>query len=369
MNMTTCKPLKSMLIFIVSMFIILNQKISLASITYKSIIDVYGTNDFTAEDIRKSFGKDFQKITDYIKSSQNFFYDKENVKLSNLKEKIKKGINNLGDFAYVNIDPVIYPDRNDVYFTIDVVNKKDVNRLNVFFPKPTKSLPDPDGLIIAWQEYEKAAIAKLAQRKISYTLNLNDCPAFHCLFGFGDPDLKKYQNIFDEKVPKNKEKLVEILRNDKDDDKRATAAFLLAHIKDGNELLNIMIPSIHDSNVNVRNNAMRVMGMTLITFKKENFPIDEIVKVLDYPARTDRNKAMVILQSLSLQPYYAKYIREYAADKIIIQLKMLQPNVHLPAYDILKRISNQKYAERDYSAWELWERSVSKNKITSIAIQ
>jgi hypothetical protein len=35
-------------------------------------------------------------------------------------------------------------------------------------------------------------------------------------------------------------------------------------------------------------------------------------------------------------------------------LRMLKPNNHDPAYEILKLVSGESYGDRDYAAWEAW---------------
>jgi hypothetical protein len=59
--------------------------------------------------------------------------------------------------------------------------------------------------------------------------------------------LKKYEEVFKSKVPKNKEALKAILRRDEQETHRADAAFLLAHITDPQELIEAILPSIKDS--------------------------------------------------------------------------------------------------------------------------
>ncbi len=155
-------------------------------------------------------------------------------------------------------------------------------------------------------------------------------------------------------MPKNQEQIIDILRNDKDENKRAAATLLLAHIKDGQELVKILIPSMYDSSSGVRNNVMRVLGATLAKVKVNDFPIDKAIAALDFPDETDRNKALYILLSLANQPNYARYIRTHAAKLLIDHLKMFQPNLHGNSYAVLTRISGQEYGERDYKAWQDW---------------
>src|SRR5438445_4845467 len=121
-------------------------------------------------------------------------------------------------------------------------------------------------------KYEKIGFSLVYSEKKfpSYVI----CPAHHCLFGFDHPKLQKYKILFNDSVEKNKYKLVDVLRNEKDENKRAAAAFLLAHIKSAKELVTILIPSIDDPNEKVRNNTMRVIGLTLLNSPHIDLPIE-----------------------------------------------------------------------------------------------
>jgi len=326
----------------------------------KPVIDVFKTDQITLQTINKKFAANFQAIADIIRSPDSITSTKNTEDLLKLLNKTVSDINNLGSFAWVTISPIMYPDNNVTYFTIDIVDKADKTRLSHFLVKPTRSIPDPDHLIQTWQEYEKIGFDKFFKTKTAPVIK--SCPAFHCLMGFDAPELSKYKNIFMTGVPKNKSQLVTVLKEDKDENKRAAAALLLAHIQDGNELINILAPSMRDPSGQVRNNTMRVLGATLAKNTKADFPVQDAITALDFPELTDRNKALYILSSLSDQPRYAKYIAQHAQSELLDELKMRQLNVHNLAYEILTKISGKKYGERNYAAWKRW---LDKNSETS----
>ena len=216
---------------------------------------------------------------------------------------------------------IFYPKKNgnqDFYMTVDVVSQKDKARLEGFWPNPKGHITGLDDLIKTWHEYEK--IANDYSLKHYETQEPEHCPVYHCTFGFENPGLKKYQHIFDTQVPEKKSQLIAMLRTDRNPENRATAALLLAHIKDGKELIQILIPSMHDSADIVRNHAMRILGSTLDQLKTADFPIQEAVAALNFPTETDRNKALYIIDSLMQQPRYEKYIKEYAGPLLLASL-------------------------------------------------
>ena len=156
--------------------------------------------------------------------------------------------------------------------------------------------------------------------------------------------------------------LVSILRKDSDESKRASAALLLAHMKNGNELIKVLVPSMRDPSDQVRNNVMRVLGATLSKIKVADFPINESVVALHFPSTTDRNKALYIISSLVEEPHYAHYVIRHAGQELIDELKLSQPNIHELSYEILKKISHKNFSDRDYSSWEKWLKKVKKNE-------
>lgn len=315
-------------------------------------VDIYGTHQLSSKIIKRKYAKEFMKIAEIMHSSKSITDPANNQLFVRLIKKITLGIQSMGKFSMINISPILYPNDPVVHFTIDVVDQNDQARLTHFLPSPTQSIQDPAHLLTTWNEYEARGFSWAAKNKKfpSYAA----CPAYHCLFGFDLAEFKPYAKIFITQVEKNKFALVNVLRNDKDEKKRAAAAFLLAHIKNVHELINLLVPSMDDANEHVRNNVMRVIGMALLHTKNDAVPVEKIIKVLDFPMSTDRNKGMLILLTLINQPNYADYIAKHAGKQLVKELKLQQPNNHELAYEILKKISDQHYADRDYPAWEAW---------------
>lgn len=309
-------------------------------------VDIYRTKQLSTISVQNDFGKDIKKLSE-------LFYDKGQMKeFGLLRNKIISQIKQKGDFAYVGLAVVRYNGEHAAHATIDVVDKDDKSRIIKFLPSPTRNVPDPDHLIKNWQDYQNTGFSIFFNTNKAPTFTI--CPANHCMFGFDDKRLRKYGPIFNKLVPKNKNKLIKILKEDKDPEKRTYAAYLLAHLKDGKELVNILIPSIYDSSSSVRNAVMRVLAETLAKHKIADFPIDKLLQALDFPETTDRNKALCSLLPLVDQPEYAEYMRKHGLNLLISELKLLQPNVHGLAYMILKKISGKNYADRDYKSWQSW---------------
>jgi hypothetical protein len=350
MNCKKSMMKKAALIFTVISCFWGSQAYSLSHQNYT--LDVYHSNVLSAEEIDKQFSNELSKIADIISKVKSQSSSKEIDRLKEPLNKVMTGIQAMGEFPYLSISPIIYSGSNVINMTVDVVDKSDALRLQGFKPKPTDVVDDPNHLIESWLTYDKAGFEKFLQTKKAPKVTA--CNAFHCSYGFDDPSMKKYGIMFDRDVPKYKNELIAVLENDKDEAKRGAAAYLLAHLKDGNEVIKILVPSMRDPSSHVRNNAMRVLAQTMIKMNKSDFPVDEVIRALRYPSAVDRNKALYIITSLITQPRYAEYIKNHAVPDLLDELRLDQPNGHDIAYTILKSISHKKYGERDYAAWESW---------------
>ncbi len=314
------------------------------------VIDLYRSKQITVQDITTQLGPELQQFAKAMPNPAQLGEQQDGHEMVEWLMKITQGINKMGRFSYVSVSPIFYPGDKHIYMTIDVVDKEDKARMLSYLPKPTGSYHDPDQLIKNWMEYEKLGFSIGFKEGIAY----KTCPAYHCIFGFDQPELQKYKGIFNTLVPRDQNQLTTILRKDKDENKRAAAAFLLAHMKDGHALIRILTPAMRDSSSAVRNNVMRVLAATLEKVKESGIPIEEVLREADAPNLTDRNKALYMMTALVDQPQYSDYIAEHSGDLLMAELKMTQPNVHSLAYDILTKISGLKLGERNYTAWEKW---------------
>jgi hypothetical protein len=114
-------------------------------------IDVFGAKRVSNEELIATAG--FVVGSPVAFGSQEFGEQLE-AATQRLKERYR--------FAFVDVSPISYfgssPDAGKVFITIDVVEAEDAGRLK-FAPEPAKDIPDPDGLVAAWLDYEKAVWA------------------------------------------------------------------------------------------------------------------------------------------------------------------------------------------------------------------
>src|SRR5262249_39331096 len=154
---------------------------------------------------------------------------------------------------------------------------------------PTADVDDPGGLLAAWNEYQNTMFTLMRSRELSPARV--DCPAFHCLAGYEHEKLKSFGERFVRDVPANEAKLIRVLNEDKEDGQRGAPAFLPAHIKAGNKLVALMGGVLDDPGELPRNNATLVLSDIARFYPETAIPYEPILRRLDGPTTTDRNKA------------------------------------------------------------------------------
>jgi hypothetical protein len=266
--------------------------------------------------------------------------------------ELDRRIREMGAFAVVDFAFISYFGKDTgTYLTIDLVDEGDRERRMPFAPEPAGSFEDPDGLLAAWGEYEQLGWPFLTAGKIQQPVR---CPAFHCVFGFDEPELAPYEDRFESGVPANRDRLVQILESDADEGNRATAAFLLAHLDDGEDVVALMLDSFTDGSSVVRNNAMRVVALLAGNHAEIEVPLGPAIRALDYPSTTDRNKAAAIIEARCGRPEYRETILRDAGPRLLEMLALWQPNNHDYAYQILTKVSGESFDKRDHESWAAW---------------
>lgn len=323
-------------------------------------VDIYKTNQFTLADIQPIV--DASKVK--IKNAHHDYVNGQHIENAGrtilaFQNKMKNAIEKKGNFSYIKCDFVFYPNDPNDYLTINVIDKANAASIPVYDPQPTGHFQDPAHLLRDWKRYENEAMPILMSH--NYQSNAQNCKEFHCIGPFVTPALKKYEQEFNREVPRHQNELVAILKSDADASNRATAAFLLAHTTNENDLIQWMLGSINDSSEVVRNNTARVLSVMAMKDDQITLPVDDFIKMIHSPVLTDRNKGLAVLFGLSQQPRYVEIIKAKAGPDLMDSLRMYQPNIHNSAYLTLQSMSGQlknkqgqHYSDRDYAAWSHW---------------
>lgn len=309
-------------------------------------IDVYRTTQLDPRDLVRSYEPMIRDLAKAIDAR-----DEEAV--TRLYPQLMGSIVALGDFAYaqLGITTTFADGENLIDVSIELVDPADAAARLSFAPEPTGSIPDPGGLLDAWQEYQDTAFELARTRQIEPTVG--ECPAHHCIWEFTHPALAPFLSRFDRGAREHHDALVRVLRNDADPRKRANAAFVLAHLDDAEQLVLDLVPSLEDPVGGVRNNVMRVLAAIAERDDDIEIPFAPLAKRIDDPDSACRNKAAELIAALAHRPEYRDDLLA-AAPGLMRLLRLQKPNNHEPAYEILKTISGADFGPRDYARWEAW---------------
>ena len=322
-------------------------------------LDLYRSSQISEAEVEKAFQSDIEQVVDLMSVAMSVG-DMEAVEEP--YTAVVNGIRAMGDFAFANLGIITYFEEgeNVVYVTVDVVDRADSIARMGFDAQPTGSVEDPLDVLAAWDEYLQKGFQLLQSRELGS--ESASCPVHHCFAGFEHPELEGYKGLFDRAAREHKTQLVRVLREEADASQRAAAAFVLAHMQDAGELVEILMPSVQDPSSSVRNSALRVLAFIANGQDSVPIPVEPVLRALDYPEGSDRNKAAWLLAGLAGRPEYREAILS-AAPVLLRLLRLEQPNNHLPAYGILQELSGKDFGERDYDSWEAWvEEQVSKRR-------
>jgi hypothetical protein len=308
-------------------------------------IDVFGAKHVPSEELIATAGF---VLGSPVAFGSDEFGEQVKAAEQRLKERYR--------FAFVQLSPISYfgasADAGKVFITIDIVESEDAGRLK-FAPEPSKDIPDPDGLIAAWLDYDEAAWAlqRSGELKPPYTCK----GGMHCALGFNHPDLEHREQVFIDKAPGRVAQLTAVLRSDRNNQRRAAAAFVLAYAKDRKQVIDALLPSIDDPSSGVRNNVMRVLVMIQHGADTVVVPLKPVLHAMRFPTTTDRNKAAYLLAGIAKHASAADRARiaRELGDELLAMVAMQQPNNRDPAIDILKAISDEDHGT-DVAAWRAW---------------
>ncbi|RYZ43943.1 MAG: hypothetical protein EOO71_01500 [Myxococcaceae bacterium] len=248
---------------------------------------------------------------------------------------------------------VTYPPTHTFRVTVDLVEPGDAWRMR-FAPAPTGTVEDPDGLIAAWRAYQQVYWELRREGAVSESAR-GGCQALSCYGGFAHPQLAPLEGPFIEGVPRNTEALVRVLREDRDDAKRMTAAILLSYVRSREELVRHLLPFVHDPYEGVRNEVLRLLGTAQQGQTKVLLPLEPVLEALWFPLSTDRNKAAWALVRIVESEGAARRTRivNQAGDVLVEMAGMRQAIDREPARKVLALLAGRDLGE-DVGAWRDW---------------
>lgn len=303
-------------------------------------ISVFGTDAISSEDIASGYSDVLNELIKLYNEDREKYHLKRSEIEDDFKTKLDLCYSSLNLFkSYVG----------NFYFIFDFVTRSDSSSRLKFREISNVSYSDPDNLIAKWNEYENRSFELFNAGEINNT----DCPIYHCIWGYDHPELYPYFEYFEEFVPKNKNALIEILNSADSAEFRANAVFLLAHLDDSaNELMSILETGINDPNTRVRNNSMRVIYYLVKENPELDLDLDLVVRAINYPSNYDRNKAIVILRSISPDRLTPLQIKKCLP--VLLKCIIDNDNNASNAYKVLTKVSGEQFSISDIDKWRTW---------------
>lgn len=315
-------------------------------------VDLFGTTRFMAEKLLEPLQQRFAEYERLTLAGQH-------EAAAPIQKELEAAVKQAGTFAYVRFSVIRYFQKGDPSFlTIDVVEPDDAERRMTFAKPPADAtaLPDPEGLLKKYGEYENKGFEVLGRHE-----KIEDPAAsrelFHCPFGFSHKELAPYKATLVDGARKHVDELATIVRKDREPQHRAYAIFLLGFTSDGARVVRELTPACRDESALVRNNAMRVFAEMAMHHPEVEIPLAPVLDMLDFPDTTDRNKASAVLASLVKKKELAPEIKQRSGKTLIAMLRLKQPNNHDFAIQILNTLfgdDRQPLAADDYEGWEAW---------------
>jgi hypothetical protein len=333
------------------------------TINAKATIDVYGVSPKEAQAIIHQHGKELAKIYNlvakYSQGEKNHSSEDELNKLRVRRDNIREAIKKQYGYLFVDFQMVVYPDTHTFATTIEVVDKDHPERMRFVQALPSIKQDPPrkitkKDVIDDMEEYQKKSVQMVLNNQISG--ETTSCPVYHCQVNFDHPSLKPYLKEFNEAAIDKKALILNTLYHDKSADRRAAAAYLTAHFKDPQEIVVSLVHAAKDRDDGVRNNAMRVLSATLAKWNAPNLDLKPFIELLDSPYTSDRNKALIVLLNAATSKKVQEEITQSAGEKLLVILRLKQPDNYLAAHNLLKKLSGKEYGARNYRAWSRWVR-------------
>ena len=265
----------------------------------------------------------------------------------------KKRLTEAYTFASCRISPVSWSTTRTLRVTVDLVDVGDEWRMP-FTPEPRGVVPDPGGLLAAWKDYNKTLWKLRGEGAVS--METGDCRAPIACYGrFDHPELAPHEQRFTDGVPQNVEGLVRMMRGDRNPSNRQSAAILLGYMTSREELVRVLLPSVRDPNLGVRNEVLRVLGAAQKGQPRVIVPLETVLEALWYPSGTDRNKAgWALVRIVETEgTVHRKQILDKAGEVLMEMAAAKEKIDHEPARKVLAMLAGQDFGD-DEAAWRRW---------------
>ncbi len=220
-----------------------------------------------------------------------------------------------------------------------------------FRTRPTGKARLPPDVIRAGQEFSDALTAAVLHGRAA-----EDDSQGHALFE--DPATRAVQMRFVAYAARDVAQLRRVLRESADDAQRALAAQVLAYVFDKQSVVKDLVEAMDDPSADVRNNAMRSLAVFARMAPDRahaavRVPYEPFVQLLHSLLWTDRNKAAMALQGLSVNrdPLLLDLLRARALAPLVEMARWKSAGHAEAAFTVLGRIAGLS-DEDIQAAWQ-----------------
>lgn len=315
-------------------------------------IDVYGTSDENSEKILNAYGQSLLSL-EKKKLLLNIQH-RDNTSLKKPYQQLIDNIEHQFKLSSVKVDTVFYPHNQQFYTTINICDPKVTHGLSKGAPEQPYRLPQKPDVVDNMYAFTKKALDFLIAHP-QYA-NRMDCKDYHCI----TPEhvyFAKDLAYFRTEVPKHQSFIQYTIAHDTNLARRRSAIFLLGFLRNPDAIAANLQLALQDKNSFIRHDALRVFGELYTKYPRVQVPVHMVIESTYSCDEAERNKALILLNAMAEDKQYQPVLIKEAGAQLIRLLKLKQPNNHDEAYQILRKISHQKYSEHAYSDWQNWWQS------------
>ncbi|MGA9773746.1 MAG: HEAT repeat domain-containing protein [Blastocatellia bacterium] len=218
-----------------------------------------------------------------------------------------------------------------------------------FLPAPKKNLLLSPDIVEAGEALEKA----IRQGVLSNDVTEDESQG-HALLHY--PPARAIQEQFIKFAARDLKHLRDVLHNSNNSLHRALAAEIIAYTKNKQSVVNDLVAAIKDPDEEVRNNAMRALGVMGQAEKlKITIPWTPFIEMLNSSVWTDRNKSSFTLMTLTQKrnPVLLAELRNRAFESLVEIARWKNRGHAAQGFFILGRIAGMGEQE----LFEAWERN------------
>ena len=216
----------------------------------------------------------------------------------------------------------------------------------------------PDDVVRAGREFSEAQVASIRRGDTA-----EDVSSGHSLMH--DPAARRIQERFIDDA-REVRPLRDVLRHSSDAAQRALAGQILGYARNKRDVIDDLAYAMTDPSDEVRNNAMRALGVIARAASAAPqpvpIPVEPFIALLDSPVWTDRNKASLALMGLSERrdPALLAMLRNRALAPLVEMARWQSRGHATPALLILGRIAGQRDEDVE-AAWTRGDRDAVIN--------